>query len=83
MLYSQNLQKQTRNFFQNGGGGARSAGPGSAFGHDEAKNTRAYMIYLVFAKNVSKIFLRHLEESKCLIHISLCKEYHLKCKAYD
>ena len=40
------------------------------------------MIYLVFSNNVSKIFLRHLEESKCLIHI-LCKEYHLKGKAYD
>ena len=33
MFYSQNLQKQTRNFFQNGGGArARRAGPGSAFG---------------------------------------------------
>ena len=34
MLYSQNLQIQTRNFFfQNeGGGGARYAGPGSPFG---------------------------------------------------
>ena len=30
-LYNQNLQKQTRKFFQNGGGGARRAGPGSAF----------------------------------------------------
>ena len=30
-----NLQKQTRNFFQNeGGGGARRAGSGSAFDHD-------------------------------------------------
>ena len=31
MLYSQNLQKQTHNFFHWGGGGARGAGPGSAF----------------------------------------------------
>ena len=32
VLYSQNLQKQTRIFFQNGwGGGAQRAGPGSAF----------------------------------------------------
>ena len=31
MLYSYNLQKQTRIFFKTGGGGARRAGPGSAF----------------------------------------------------
>ena len=39
MLYSQNLQKQTRISFQNGGTRAQRAGPGSAFAHVQIDHT--------------------------------------------
>ena len=58
MLYSQNLQKQTRKFFQNGGGGARArrAGPGSAFSkYIKMQNELHRKIKINSKKTVTKI----------------------------
>ena len=56
MLYSQNLQKQTRIFFQNGGGGARCAGPGSAFDSSITARRNFLILYRYEGHSVIQFF---------------------------
>ena len=50
MLYSQNLQKQTRNFFQNGGGGGAPGVP--VLDPPLVTQTKKLDVTVIFQKNL-------------------------------